>query len=77
MKTQGHGGLSLAYKSRRDWRLWFFHPNYVEHRKYPGWKDFLAFYKVGCEKHGMQVSYEHGYRKKLVCPECASKRSKR
>ena len=60
----------MTYETKRDWWLWAFHPSYVEHRKYPGWKGYLAFYKLKCDKHGEQVSYEHGYRKRLVCPEC-------
>ena len=64
----------MSYEVKRDWWLWGFHPFYVEHRKYPGWNDFLAFYRFTCLKHGSQVSYEHGYRKHLVCPECAKEK---
>jgi len=65
------GKILLAYKSRRDWWLWFFHPDYVEHRKMPGWTGFLPFFKFTCEVHGKVVDYPHGHRQRLICPECA------
>ena len=60
----------LIYEVRRDWWLWFFHPDYVEHRKLPGWSGFLPFYRFTCNKHGKQVSYLHGHRQRLICKEC-------
>ena len=60
----------LGYESKRDWWLWFFHPDYVEHRKYPDFADYVAFFRFTCDKHGEQVSYQEGYRKRLICPEC-------
>ena len=62
--------MSKQYETKRNWWLWAFHPSYVEHRKYPGWNGYLAFYKFKCSKHGVQVNYERGYRKYLDCPEC-------
>jgi len=60
----------LGYEVKRDWWRWAFDPSYVEHRKLPGWTGFLPFYRFTCNKHGPQVSYHHGYRKRLICPEC-------
>jgi len=42
---------------------------------YPGWKDFKPFFKFTCERHGEQVSYEHGYRKRLICPICEKEKT--
>jgi len=43
---------------------------YVEHRKYPGWHGFIPFYRRRCERHGEYVTYPHGFRGLLPCPEC-------
>jgi len=60
----------LDYIRKRDWWLWVFDPNYVEHRKYPDWSDFLPFYQSKCNKHGDFVNYLQGSRKHLYCPKC-------
>ena len=43
---------------------------YVEHRKYPGWSGFLAFYRFDCGKHGSVIDYKHGHNERLDCPIC-------
>lgn len=53
-----------------DFWSWLTKPGYREHRKYPGWKDFIDFYKIKCPKHGTQYNYPQGYKQRLECPVC-------
>jgi len=62
------------YEVYRDWWKWFVDPFYVEHRKMPGWSDFLPFYHFKCSKHGDQISYSQGYKKILWCPQCLAEK---
>ena len=45
-------------------------PVYVGHRRKPGWRGSLPFYAFNCPKHGVVVSYPHGYGEVLTCPRC-------
>lgn len=60
----------MNYESRVNWWKRVFHFRYIEDRKYPGWKDFLPFYRFHCPIHGFVISYPHGYERKLICPKC-------
>ena len=44
--------------------------DYVEHRLYEGWRDYMPFYRIHCMKHGEIVTYPHGYMGLLQCPQC-------
>ena len=58
------------YIVKKSWWLRVFDPEYVEHRKYPGWTGFLPFYRIQCPVHGEIVDYPHGYARRLTCPMC-------
>ena len=60
----------VTYEKRTDWLRWFFDPNYIGHRKYPGWTGFIPFYRMTCGVHGVFEDYPHGHGKILRCPEC-------
>jgi len=47
---------------------------YIGHRKKPGWKEPLPFYKFRCPKHGIVEDYPHGYNERLDCPLCQIQR---
>jgi len=64
----------LGYESKKDWWQWLVDPFYVEHRKMPGWSGFLPFYHFKCDKHGDQISYPHGHKEKLRCPQCLAEK---
>ena len=64
--------LCGRYESKRLWSFWLLSPftGYVEHRKYPGWKAFLPFYRRKCPVHGEYIDYPHGFRSYFLCPKC-------
>ena len=35
-----------------------------------GWHNSLSSYIIKCEKHGYQLTYPVGWRKRLICREC-------
>jgi len=51
-------------------KLFSLFTGYVEHRMYPGWSDYLPFYRFPCIKHGLVVDHKHGFDNRLDCPKC-------
>jgi hypothetical protein len=43
---------------------------YVGHRWRSGWRAPLPFYAFTCPRHGVVLSYPHGYGETLRCPRC-------
>ena len=59
-------------------KLWVNGDIYVGHRRRPGWKSSLPFYRFRCPKHGLVEVYPHGYNQRLECPICKNEeRSKK
>jgi len=50
---------------------------FIGHRKLPGWKGTLPFFKFRCPTHGLVEDYPHGYHERLDCPECKKERAKK
>ena len=50
---------------------------YVGHYAEPGWSGKSPFYLLRCKKHGLYVTYPHGYDRDLPCPRCEELRLKR
>ena len=61
------GKARLPLRARFYLRVRGFFP--VITLKTPEWGP-IAFYLVRCKRHGLYVSYPHGYEKCFVCPRC-------
>ena len=51
-------------------KLKIFGYTFIKENKLSGWKNSLPFYALYCDKHGLQISYPIGWKRKLVCPKC-------
>jgi len=64
--------VRVAYEAEKRLvsRLFSWWTGYVEHRRYPGWRSYLPFYRRVCPRHGEYLAYPHGFKGYLPCPEC-------
>ena len=51
-------------------KLRMFGYTFIKKNKLEGWRNFIPFYALYCDKHGLQISYPIGWKNKLVCPKC-------
>ena len=46
----------------------------IDKRRLPGWNGSLMFYAFMCPEHGLVECQVSGFRKRVVCPECAKEK---